>query len=413
MDPTERVIIHIDMDAFFAAIEQRDNPEYKGKPVVVGADPKGGEGRGVVSTCSYEAREYGIHSAQPISEAYRRCPHAVFLHVRGERYAEESRRIRDILREFTPDIEPISIDEAFLDVTGTMHLFGGKKELAAEIARRVKERTGLTASLGVAPNKMIAKIASDLEKPEGLVIVEPDEVRSFLDPLPVEKLWGVGEKTLQSLHSRGIETIGDLARCRPEELEKDFGKQGPHLWKLARGEDRRPVETEDETKSVGHEHTFEVDTDDLQLLRSTLMKLSEKVARRLRRGGWHGRTVTTKVRLEDFSTFTRRRTLDRAVNSAPQLFEIAEQNFQRAYNGEQKVRLVGVSVSGLEPATHRQTTLFEKDRDGRNRREKWRKLGPTIDEIVEKFGEDALQQGTSFRIRQENEKKDPGKEAGT
>jgi nucleotidyltransferase/DNA polymerase involved in DNA repair len=392
-----RVIIHVDMDAFFAAIEQRDNPELRGKPVVVGADPQAGEGRGVVSTCSYEAREYGIHSAQPISEAYRRCPHAVFLRVRGEKYSEVSRQIREILHEFTPEVEPISIDEAFLDVTGTQHLFGGKVGTAREIQDRIQRRTDLTASLGVAPSKLVAKIASDLEKPQGMVIVEPGEVEEFLRPLPVSRLWGVGPKTESSLAELGVETIGDLADCDLETLHDRFGKHGRGLWRLAHGQDRRPVSPGETVKSVGHEHTFGKDTRDEELIAGTLMTLCEKVARRLRKKEFRGRTITTKLRLEDFSTYTRATTLERPLDSAPEIYRVSLTNLERIERQGQPVRLIGVSVSKLERPGERQTTLFgdEKERGSPKRR----RLSSAIDSIKERFGDDALHQGTSLRGR--------------
>ena len=392
----ERVIIHVDMDAFFAAVEQRDHPEYRGKPVVVGADPKGGRGRGVVSTCSYEAREYGIHSAMPISEAYRRCPHAVFLPVRMSAYREVSQQIREIFREFTPVIEPLSIDEAFLDVTGSLRLFGGKRKLARELQDRIKERTGLTASLGVAPNKLVAKIASDLEKPQGLVIVDPGEVREFLRPMPVGRLWGVGPKTEEALEKLNIQTIGDLADRDPKELEMRFGKHGREMWRRANGRDDRPVKTNEEVKSVGHEHTFETDTADPSLLASTLMKLSEKVAHRLRKGGLQGRTVTTKLRFEDFTTLTRATTLDKHTDNAPEIYAVASRNLDRIDMAGRRVRLIGVTVSGLHRGEIRQTSLFEPREEEDTGREKKRLLGQVIDLIRGRFGRGAIKRGTSL-----------------
>ena len=314
---SERVIVHVDMDAFFAAIEERDHPEYRGKPVVVGADPKGGRGRGVVSTCSYAARKFGIHSAQPVSEAWRRCPHAVFVRPRMEAYVAASRRIGRIFEGFTPDVEPISIDEAFLDVTGSLHLFGSKRRLGEHMQRRVFAETQLTCSLGIAPCKLVAKIASDLEKPRGLVIVEPHEVEAFLRPLPVGRLWGVGKKTREALDALGIATVGNLADSDRAELSRRFGKHGEALWDLAHGIDDRPVEPADDAKSVGNEHTFPTDTADPRLVASTLMELCEKVAYRLRQDGLRGRTVTTKIRFEDFTTLTRATTLPRPIDDTP------------------------------------------------------------------------------------------------
>ena len=392
----ERVIVHVDMDAFFAAIEQRDNPGYRGKPVVVGADPKGGQGRGVVSTCSYEAREYGIHSAQPISEAYRRCPHAVFLPVRMEAYRQASEQIREIFREFTPVIEPLSIDEAFLDVSGSLRLFGGKRKLAEELQRRIEERTDLTASLGVAPNKLVAKIASDLEKPEGLVIVEPGEVTDFLHPMPVGRLWGVGPKSKEALAKLGIHTIGDLAGRDPDEIEARFGKHGRDMWNLARGRDARPVQPETETKSVGHEHTFETDTDDPELLASTLMRLAEKVAYRLRRNRLRGRTVTTKLRFEDFTTLTRASTLNRPTDSAPEIYGVAGSKLERIDMRGRKIRLIGVSVSSLKEAGMRQSSLFRAGGEDDSGEDRERLLHRAVDMIRARFGHGAIRRGTSL-----------------
>ncbi|MGD2175316.1 MAG: DNA polymerase IV [Candidatus Brocadiaceae bacterium] len=396
-----RVIIHVDMDAFFAAVEQRDDPELQGKPVVVGADPEEGKGRGVVSTCSYEARQYGVHSAQPISEAYRRCPHAVFLPVDGAKYGRESRRIRRILEEFTPQMQPVSIDEAFLDVTGSLRIFGGKRALAACLQERIEEETGLTASLGVAPNKLVAKIASDLEKPRGLTIVEPEEVAEFLRPLEVERLPGVGPKMRTALGRMGIRTIGELADVPSEELEEHFGEWGRDLWRKARGHDDSPVSDEGEAKSIGHEHTFARDTSNQRKVRRTLIRLCEKTARRLRKAGRRGHTVMTKVRFEDFTTVTRQTTVARPVVEATELFELALANLAAAGAADRRMRLVGVTVSNFaegrtgEEAV-RQTDLFggvEAPEDVRER------LARAEDAVKDRFGEDAVRRGASFEER--------------
>ena len=283
-----RVITHIDMDAFFAAVEQRDDPRLKGKPVVVGADPKGGRGRGVVSTCSYEARRYGIHSAMPISAAYRRCPHAIFLPVNMRKYSEVSRAMFDILYEFTPEIEPLSIDEAFMDITGSARLFGPPLATGVKIKERIKEQLRLAATVGIAPNKMAAKIASAHAKPDGLLEIKVENLLSFLWPLPVSKMFGVGEQTQKVFFSMGIQTIGDLAKIPVAVLDERVGVRGQYLWDLANGRDTREVVPaspagglEEESKSVSHEHTFEEDTANREEMDTVLSVLSEKVSRRL------------------------------------------------------------------------------------------------------------------------------------
>ncbi|MCJ7680465.1 MAG: DNA polymerase IV, partial [Candidatus Aminicenantes bacterium] len=310
----ERYIVHVDMDAFFAAVEQRDNPALQGKPVIIGADPKGGKGRGVVATCSYEARKYGIHSALPISTAFKKCPHGVFIPPSGEKYSRESEIIFTILRRFSPDVEPVSIDEAFLDISGSFILFGSPEETCRKIKASIRSETKLTASVGMAPNKVTAKIASDLEKPDGLVIVSQDNLLSFLHPLPVSRLWGVGQKTRDALKHHGILTIGDLARQDKAVFIQTFGRHGEHAWDLANGIDPREVRAVSPAKSYGHEHTFDTDTRDRVLLLNILMDLSEKVSRRLRKAGEKGRTVTLKIRFSDFKTYTRRTTLDTPTN---------------------------------------------------------------------------------------------------
>ena len=395
-----RVIIHVDMDAFFAAIEQRDAPELRGKPVVVGADPKGGTGRGVVSTCSYEARRYGIHSAQPISQAYRLCPDAVFLPVDGEKYSRESRRIREILAGFTPQLQFVSIDEAFLDVTGSLRLFGGKRRLAERIQERIEEETGLTASLGVAPNKLIAKIASDLKKPRGLVVVEPDEVEEFLRPLEVRRLPGVGPRMQEALRALGVCTIGELARISEDELRERFGEWGSDLRRKACGRDDSPVEEGEEAKSIGHEHTFEEDIADRDELLRMLMRLCERTARRMRKADARGRTVTTKVRFEDFTTLTRRQTLAAPVTDAGELYAAALENLAAAEVGERKVRLIGVSVSGFEGEGRSvaQTSLFTEPVQAAEDTLAER-IARAEDAVKDRFGEDAIRRGASLTRR--------------
>lgn len=379
----ERRIVHVDMDAFFAAIEQRDDPSLKGRPVIIGADPRCGRGRGVVSTCSYEARKFGVRSAMPISEAWRRCPGGVYLAPNFHKYEEASGLIRGVFYEFTPDIEQVSIDEAFLDITRSAHLFGGPLETCRRIKARVKELTGLTCSVGLAPTKMAAKIASDLKKPDGLVEVRPDGLRAFLAPLDISRLWGLGPKTAEVLRSRGINTIGELAAAETDEL-RGLGAHGPELKTLAMGVDAREVREEAGVKSVGNEITFLTDTADAREIKESLVALADKVSSRLREGGFKGRTVTLKIRLEGFETHTRARTLPLATNYADVLAREALALYEAFERGRKKVRLLGVKVSGLMPAGEKES-LFEEAGDGR--REKAHKA---IEAIREKFGRGAI-----------------------
>lgn len=335
------------MDAFFASIEQLDNPDYRGRPVVVGADPEGGTGRGVVSAASYEARKFGIHSAIPISEAYRRCPGGVFVYPRMKRYTEVSHAIMEILGTFSPLIEQISVDEAFMDCTGTERLFGPPRELGMRIKKAIKKKTGLTASVGIASNKSIAKIASDLEKPDGLTICPFGSEEEFLSPLPIEKLWGAGKKTVLYLNSIGLHKIGDIARSPCEDMEKRLGKWGIHLWMLARGIDDRNISTDYSQKSISEEHTFGKDTNDAAVIEQTLLSLADQVARRTRKHGTRGRTVTLKIRLEGFDTYTRSRTLPFPVNDTFTIRDTAEELFRKFDCRGKRVRLVGVKISNL------------------------------------------------------------------
>jgi len=380
----KRVIVHTDMDAFFTSIEQRDNPSYRSKPVIVGADPKKGKGRGVVSSCSYEARRFGIHSAQPISQAYRCCPEGIFLPVNMAKYQKVFQEILEILYRFTPEIEPVSIDEAFLDISGSLHLFGTPQRVGRKIKSAIKKKTGLTASVGIAPNKMAAKIASGLEKPDGLVIVSQKHLLDFLHPLPVEKLWGVGEKAYQTLQGMGIKTIGGLARQKVENLVKVFGKNGYYLWELAQGIDRREVETKRETKSLGKEVTFERDTVHKERREKALLRLSEEVSQSLRKEGLKGKTITLKIRLEDFTTFTRAKTIKEPTNFTDIIYQECRNLLENFKLKGKKVRLVGIRVSKLESPL-RQLSLFDK--------EKKEKLYQAIDEIKDRFGEDAIHLG--------------------
>lgn len=384
-----RYIAHIDMDAFFTSVEQRDNPEIKGKPVIVGSDPKGGKGRGVVAACSYEARTFGIHSAMPISIAYRKCPQAIFLPGDMRKYAEESHKILDILERFTPDVEPISIDEAFLDITGSYHHFGTPLETCRKIKSAIKKETGLTASLGLAPNKMTAKIASDIGKPDGFVAVTQDKLLQFLHPLPVGKLWGIGEKTVKILKDMGINTIGDLAERTPEELIRVFGKNGKHAWDLANGIDPRDVSIDDTIRSVSNEHTFEQNTADEQEIRNVLMRLSEKVSRRLRQAALQGRTITLKIRFADFKTHTCAVTISMPTNFTDIIYKNIVNKLLDFDLDEKPVRLVGVGVSNFSDPSWKNDLFIDEAKTVKKEN-----LYKTLDKIIDKFGEGKLRRRT-------------------
>jgi len=377
-----RTILHVDMDAFFAAVEQRDRPELRGKPVIVGADPKGGRGRGVVSTASYEARRFGVASAMPISEAWRRCPHGVYLHPDMERYAHESERIMAILGRFTDVVEPVSIDEAFLDVTGSARALGSGETIGRKLKQAIRDETGLSASVGVAASKLVAKVASDLQKPDGLTLVAPGTEAAFLAPLPVRRLWGVGPKLEETLARLGVTTIGELAALDPARLERRIGSHGHDLQRLARGEDDREVAREPEgAKSLGQEHTYDQDTADPERLRATLLQLADAVAARLRRHALRARTVTLKYRDEDFRTTTHARTLKRATDSGNELFRVASELFAEVH-GRRRVRLVGIYASHFGEATP-QLGLFDAQPEP----------GPVDrvrDELRRRFGDEAI-----------------------
>lgn len=385
------VIVHIDMDAFFAAVEQRDNPALGGRPVVVGADPRGGRGRGVVSTCSYEARRFGIRSAMPISQAYRLCPGAVFIRPDIAKYSAVSRQIRRILDGFTPVIEQVGIDEAFLDITETYRLFSPAPVQTCVLMKdAIRGETGLTASVGIAPTKMAAKIASDLKKPDGLVEVCPDALLEFLWPLEIGRLWGLGPKSEKILRERGVRTIGDLAHMDERELSRLFGRNGTYFYELARGRDARRVECEKEAKSISAEHTFDRDTRDAGLIHAALMRLSEEVSGRLRQDKLKGRTVTLKIRLSGFQTFTRAKTLPESVNYSDVIAGAAKELY-RDFAPPEAVRLVGVRVSNLIPADQRES-LFTDRKDAARER-----VHGVVETIRRRFGSGAIQRAGSLK----------------
>ncbi|MEE8503561.1 MAG: DNA polymerase IV [candidate division NC10 bacterium] len=376
-----RAIIHVDMDAFYAAVEQRDHPAYEGRPVIVGADPKKGKGRGVVAACSYEARAFGVHSAMPISRAYRLCAHAIFLPVRMNRYEEVSEGIFGILRRYTDLVEPLSIDEAFLDVTGSARLFGEPTEIGRQIKAEIWREERLTASVGVAPNKFIAKIASDFKKPDGFVIVRSEEVKTFLQDLSVEHLWGVGKKTAATLRALGIKTLGELARWPEEAVSRRLGMVGGHLCLLSRGVDDRSVIPEAMAKSIGAETTFSIDLDDLRQIRQTLLRLAERVSARLRREDTAGSTITLKLRFADFTTLTRSLTVAEPIALTEEIHAKALALFQKIPLHGRRVRLLGIALSKLTSKTSPgQIPLFPAD----PRKEK---AAEAVDEIRRRFGE--------------------------
>jgi DNA polymerase IV len=384
---SHRSIIHLDMDAFYASVEQLDHPAYRGKPVVVGADPRNGKGRGVVAACSYEARPFGVRSALPISQAYRLCPQAIYVRPRMERYAEMSGRMFAILREYTDLVEPLSIDEAFLDVTASQQLFGPAETIGRSLKARIRSELGLVASIGLAPNKFLAKVASDLGKPDGLVVVRPGAERDFLKPLPISRLWGVGPKTEARLKKLGLQTIGQIARMGAEGLEAALGNAGRDLWELANGLDDREVVPEQETKSIGAETTFDQDTDDREAIRTTVLELSDRVGRRLRREGYVAHGVTLKFRDHNFQTLTRACMLPQPTDLGEELFRAASTLLRGVNWAGKRVRLLGVTATRLLPATTspgEQLHLFRKVAEPKER------LARTVDAIRERFGPEAI-----------------------
>ena len=385
-----RTILHVDMDAFYASVEERERPELVGRPVVVGGNP---EGRGVVAAANYAAREYGVRSAMPAARARMLCPHAVFIRSRMSLYAEVSAEIRDIFHRYTPLVEPLSLDEAFLDVAASADLFGSGVAIASRIKREIRSELGLVASVGVAPNKFLAKLASDLEKPDGLVVVAPEGVQGFLDPLPVERLWGVGAAARERLHALGVHTVAHL-RARPEtELGERFGKWGHRLFELAHGRDERPVMPEHEARSISHETTFEVDVTEDTALRDCLRGLTEQVTWRLRKQGLRAGTVEVKVRYADFRTVNRSAGLAAASAGTSDLWACASRLLGRQLaRRADPVRLLGVGVSRLTRERCEQADLFDAPVAARHRR-----IDSMVDAVNERFGGAGLRRGRGRR----------------
>ncbi len=339
-----RRILHCDMDCFYAAVHMRDDPSLRGKPVVIGGSP---DGRGVVAAANYEVRRYGVHSAMPAAQALRRCPHAVFIKPEFSRYREESQAIFEIFREFTPIVQPASLDEAYLDVSDHLEPWGSATAVAGEIRRRVREERCLTVSVGVGPSRLIAKIASDFDKPDGLTVVKPARVQAFLDPLPVRRVHGVGPATEKALQELGVATIADLRGVELEVLRRRFGRHGQGLYNYSRGIDNRPVHTHRERKSLGHERTYARDIASIEEMDAQLEDLSQRVAAGLEKREISARTITVKVRYPDFTTLTRARSLDRPTASAEQIARIARELLRLTDAESRNVRLLGVTGSGL------------------------------------------------------------------
>jgi DNA polymerase-4 len=386
----ERLIAHVDMDCFYAAVEVLDNPELAGRPVIVGSDPKGGKGRGVVSASSYEARKYGVHSAMPISQAFRLCPQGVFLPGRMQRYGEVSDLIMEILLSFTPQMQQISVDEAFLDLTGCQRIFGSAEQMGKKIKQAISQKTGLTASVGMGSNKLIAKIASDLKKPDGLVIVPSGGEAEFLKPLSLRKLWGIGPKTEQRLKaSFKAETIGQLATIPENLLTKELGLMGEYLHQRANGFDADPVCGEHEAKSIGRENTFDEDTADKEILLSTLLYLCDDVAGSLRNSGFEGRTITLKLRYTGFETHTYSRTFSKLPAAAGEIFKAAKKLFLDNWRKGQAIRLLGVSVSNFDQKPE-QMGLFSETA---GQAAKTESLEKAVDQVRKKLGKRAIVRG--------------------
>jgi DNA polymerase-4 len=391
--PAARWILHADMDAFFASVEQRDHPELRGRPVIVGAT----SARGVVAAASYEARRYGVHSAMPGFRARELCPDGVFLPSDIGHYAAVSAEIHTVFDRFTPLVEPVALDEAFLDITGSVGLFGGPGALARQLKQAVLEQTELRVSVGVAPNKLVAKIACSLGKPDGVRIVHPHEVERLLAGLPLRRLWGVGPVLGEQLDGLGIHTCGELAAYPSEQLARALGERAGELRDLARGIDPRPVEPDREPKSYGEENTFETDVGARETVTAVITAHAEAVARRVRRDGYRGRTVTLKVKLgrargqrisrsergesePKYPLLTRSRTLRQATDDDARIREVAIGLWDAA-GIEEPIRLLGVSLSGLEPAQSRQLSLFPDKKE---------RLGAALDAIQDRFGRDAI-----------------------
>jgi DNA polymerase-4 len=387
------MILHIDMDAFYASVEERDRPELAGKPLIVGGSASG---RGVVSAANYAAREYGIHSAMPARKAMQLCSNLQMVRPRMSYYANISRQIREIFHRYTPLVETLSLDEAFLDVRGSQRLFGSAIEIGRRIKSEIAEELRLVASVGVAPNKFLAKLASDLEKPNGFTVIEPEKIQQHLDPLPIRRLWGVGRVTAGKFEAAGIHTFGQLRKLGKQSAKQAFGRVGEHFWQLSQGIDSRLVIPERHAKSVSHETTFPVDVSDMDVLAGRLLELTEQVTQRLRQHKRRGRTVNLKLRYSDFHTITRAHTLERASNSTDIIWPRADRLLRTALPQRKlEVRLIGIGMSGLENQRPVQLGLFE-DQANTEHELRLSQLDSATDRIRAAFGRDAVKRASTI-----------------
>ncbi|MFD0905655.1 DNA polymerase IV [Actinomadura sediminis] len=399
-DDTGCAILHVDMDAFFVSVELLERPELRGRPVIVG----GAGARGVVSAASYEAREYGVHSAMPMTRARRLCPHAVVLPVSHGKYSRVSASVFELFRSITPLVEPLSLDEAFLDVSGAVRRLGRPAEIARSVREQVRAQQGITCSVGVASTKFVAKLASTRCKPDGLLVVPADGAVEFLHPLPVASLWGVGERTEQALARLGLRTVGQLAQVPVVTLQRELGNAlGAHLHELAWGRDPRDVVAHTPDKSIGAEETFETDVDDPEVIRRELLRLAERVGERLRAGGHAGRTVSVKLRMANFKTITRARTLAEPTDLARVIYITACELYEGAGLERVRLRLVGVRVENLLPAGEapRQLALDEPESG-------WREAERAMDQVAHRFGRGAVRPAALVRRAADGDGRDGG-----
>ena len=383
----DRIVLHIDMDAFYASVEEMDRPELRGKPVIVG----GTSNRGVVSAASYEARKFGVRSAMPIFEAKRRCPHGIFIPVRMGRYQEVSRQVMHILERYSPVIEQVSIDEAYMEVSGLERLFGSPVELATRMKQEVKERTALTCSVGIAPNKFLAKIASEFRKPDGLTVISPGEAEPFAASLPIEKIPGVGKKTVDRLKAMGVSRLGHVGDLPEQVLSRAVGKFGRTLLAFARGEDDSPVVPYSDAKSISNEETLEENSDDPRILRKELLSLAENVGRRLRESGLAGSTVTLKLKRADFVLITRSLSLSKPTNSTNTLYKAGLRLLDEVELSG-KFRLIGIGASKLVRTAEGQEQLELFDEESK-KASSWKSVEKAMDNIKKRFGKDAIKRG--------------------